>query len=99
MQWERLRRGVHRLFPFQVSKSNYSLIFGVKVPLILAYALSVHKSQGQTLERLRVDLRRTFEKGQGMCFAKNKYLNLMVLRCGSIRRIISCHHDGTPSSS
>jgi len=35
-----------------------------QVPLILAYALSVHKSQGQTLERLRVDLRRTFEKGQ-----------------------------------
>ena len=51
-------------------KSN-SLIFGEKVPLILAYALSVHKSQGQTLERLRVDLRRTFEKGQGAGFVTN----------------------------
>ncbi len=77
MQWERLRRGAHRLFPLQLFKSN-SLTFGEKVPLILAYALSVHKSQGQTLERLRVDLRRTFEKGQGMCFAKNKHLNLMI---------------------
>ena len=26
----------------------------------------MHKSQGQTLERVRVDLRRTFEKGQGI---------------------------------
>lgn len=35
------------------------------MPLILAWSLSVHKSQGQTLERVKVDLRRTFEKGQG----------------------------------
>lgn len=35
-----------------------------QVPLILAWALSVHKSQGQTIERVRVDLKRIFEKGQ-----------------------------------
>ena len=33
-----------------------------------AWALSVHKSQGQTLERVRVDLQRTFECGQGEFF-------------------------------
>ncbi|KAL1740872.1 DNA repair and recombination protein pif1 [Schizophyllum fasciatum] len=38
----------------------------MQVPLILAWALSVHKSQGQTLQRVKVDLGRTFEKGQGI---------------------------------
>jgi ATP-dependent DNA helicase PIF1 len=36
----------------------------LQIPLALSWAMSIHKSQGQTLSRVKVDLGRIFEKGQ-----------------------------------
>ncbi|VEU19918.1 DEKNAAC100769 [Brettanomyces naardenensis] len=40
------------------------IVSRTQIPLILAWSLSIHKAQGQTLPLVRIDLRHVFEKGQ-----------------------------------
>ncbi|KAI7953360.1 hypothetical protein MJO28_005907 [Puccinia striiformis f. sp. tritici] len=52
------------LIPHEFEHENsQGEVIGVRqqVPLILAWALSIHKSQGQSLDRVKIDLGRAFE--------------------------------------
>ncbi|KXT04591.1 hypothetical protein AC578_8728 [Pseudocercospora eumusae] len=42
----------------------YSLIARTQIPLAPAWAMTIHKSQGMTLNKVTVDVSRTFEQGQ-----------------------------------
>lgn len=42
----------------------YSLLSRTQVPLVAAWAMTIHKSQGMTLSRVIIDLSRTFQKAQ-----------------------------------
>lgn len=45
-------------------KEPFSYLHRTQIPLMAGWALSVHKSQGMTLNRVIVDLTRAFEEGQ-----------------------------------
>ena len=66
----RFLNGVKRVITTECSINQlggtkpYSLLSRMQVPLLAAWALTVHKSQGMTLMRFEVDLSKSYECGQ-----------------------------------
>ncbi len=53
----------------------------IQVPLILSWAITIHKSQGQTLDFVRVDFEKIFAHGQGRLFYLTLKYHREVLTC------------------
>lgn len=67
------KREKHLDLPFFVEPFDFSMDGAARqdqvlsrrqLPIILAWAMSIHKAQGQTIDRLKIDLTKSFEMGQ-----------------------------------
>ena len=69
-------------------KEPYSLLSRTQIPLLAAWALTVHRSQGMTLDRVIVDLGRAFAEGQVyVALSRARGLYGLTVRSLSCRRI------------
>jgi ATP-dependent DNA helicase PIF1 len=71
-------------------EAPYSLISRTQIPLVAGWAMTVHKSQGMTLNRVVVDLRRSFEEGQ-MYVALSRARGLGGLRVEGLGKQMGCN--------
>lgn len=70
----------------RLGNSEDNVLSRSQLPLLLSWALSIHKAQGQTINRLRVNLRTVFEKGQ-------VYVALSRATCKETLEIVNFNAD------
>jgi ATP-dependent DNA helicase PIF1 len=60
-------------------EGKLSLLSRAQIPLVAGYAITVHKSQGMTLDRVIVDLKEAFEASQLYVARKLRFIDRAVI--------------------
>jgi len=82
---ERIVATPHR---WKVKVSDKTYMEREQVPLILAYAVTIHKSQGATLDCVEIDISRCFEHGQAyVALSRVRTLEGLSIRGNDMSRI------------
>ena len=64
---------------------------GTWIPLVLSWAMPMHKSERQTIEHVKIDLRRVSEKGQGYgALSRVAFLGALRTSASNRRRCMCC---------
>jgi len=58
-------RATIQAFMWKTRLGDYGHVWASQIPLKLAYAYTIHKAQGQSMDRVKLRLVKTFEAGQG----------------------------------
>ncbi|KID74591.1 ATP-dependent DNA helicase PIF1 [Metarhizium brunneum] len=74
-------------------KEPYALLHRTQIPLTAAWAMTIHRSQGMTLDRVIVDLTRAFEEAQ-VYVALSRVRGLAGLKINGSSRGLSVGHGG-----
>ena len=64
---------------------------GTWIPLVLSWAMPMHKSQSQTIEHVKFDLRRVSEKGQSyVALSRVAFMGALKTSASVRRRCVCC---------
>lgn len=81
------------LHEWKVDENGKTIGYRVQIPVRLAWAITVHKSQGMTLEKVEVHLGKAFEYGQSyVALSRAKTKEGLFIANGS-RKSIKAHPD------
>jgi ATP-dependent exoDNAse (exonuclease V) alpha subunit len=82
-----------RPLEWAIEENNKTLASISQIPLRLAWAITIHKSQGMSLDSARMDLGHTFEYGQGYVALSRVRTLAGLYLMGINRRALEVHPD------